>query len=81
MTDRDYVKEEIRKQLTSDINKLSRSVDSTSLARQVDSAPLEKCMLHRYGQYKQGLARTDVQGDERTGKPREDPHRDRKSVV
>ena len=34
MTDRDYVKEEIRKQLTSDINKLSRSVDSTSLARQ-----------------------------------------------
>lgn len=64
MTDRDYVKEEIRKKLTSDISNLSRSVDSTSLARQVDSSPLEKCMLHRYGQYKQGLARTVANDDE-----------------
>lgn len=64
MTDKEYVKEEIRKDLTRNMNQMTKSVDSFKLARQVDSAPLEKCMLKRYGQYKDGLARTVSQDDE-----------------
>ena len=58
MSDGQEFSEDVRKDSQKNLRRYSKAVDARKLARTVDQQALEKCMVHKYAQYRNNLART-----------------------
>lgn len=64
MTDNQEVKEQIRKNLRTDLKAVSKANDTYKLARTVDEKALTSCVLSQYGQFRKNIIKTvDVDAD------------------